>query len=1007
MMLQCQSPRQFGHQSFTNSCKLHNPRSPFKPRNSRVLGCYTLLLKPHVPRICLCLFTPGVSSSQKLRPSGSRVFLGFKVSCFSQTLVSPPRSLNSINGKKKSYGGNLPTILRSLETEEDVGKALSPYARELGPKELTVVLKEQGRWERVVRVFGWMKSLENYAPNVIHYNVVLRALGLAQKWDELRLCWIEMARDGVMPTCNTYSMLISVYGRAGLVKESLLWIKHMRDRGISPDEVVMNTVVKTLKDAGEFDRADTFYKGWCVGKVELESLDLDSLSEDLSASGLSLKHFLSTELFKIGGRSNRSKAMVESGTECVSRKPQQASTYTTLIDLYGKSGRLDDAADVFAEMLKAGVAPNVITFNALIHTCGSHGHLAEAEALLDKMEHRGVSPDIRTYNTFISLYAEAGLIDAALRCYWKIREVGLRPNAVTYRAVLHMLCKKQMIEEVERVIREIEKMCPRFDEYAVPDIMQMYVNAGLLNQAKMFLEKCQLDGGFSSKTYAIIIDIYAEKELWTEAETVFYRNGSSLGAKKDVLEYNVMIKAYGKAKLYDKAFSLLKSMRNIGTWPDGCTYNSLIQMLAGADLVDRARDLLLEMQGAGLKPKCPTFSAVIAGYARLGRVSEAADVFEDMKKAEVEPNEVVYGSLINGFAEASETEKALQYYHEMEEKGAPANQIILTSLIKAYSKGGSLEGAKAIYDKLKKLEDGPDLIASNSMIKLYSNFGIVSEAKLIFDNLRQQGRADGVTYANIISLYNNMQMLDEAIDIAEEMKQSGLLTDSASFSKVMACYVSKGRLVDCAKLLNEMLTQNVALQSSTFKVLFILLKKGGLTSEAIDQLGTFYKRRKPYNQEAVLTYVFSVVELYDLALEYCDVFKNAGKMGPDTVMYNVAIYAYGSSGKINEALNLYMRMQDEGINPDVVTGLNLVHCYGKAHMVEGIKRIYSQLKYKEPSESMFRAVIDAYRNADRHDLAELVFQEMKFLEGREVVDSQDEYQPSGSEIEDESDVDSY
>ncbi|KAL2536785.1 Pentatricopeptide repeat-containing protein [Forsythia ovata] len=174
-------------------------------------------------------------------------------------MSSSLKTKNSI--KKKKYGGILPSILRSLVAENNVEKTLNLYYCKLTPK-------EQNSWEEVLRIFEWFKSQKEYAPNVIHYNVVLRALGRAQKWDELRLCWIEMAKNGVLRTNNTYGMLVDVYGKAGLVKESLLWIKHMKLRGIFPDEVTMNTVVRVLKDAGEYNRADRFYKDWCNGRVE-------------------------------------------------------------------------------------------------------------------------------------------------------------------------------------------------------------------------------------------------------------------------------------------------------------------------------------------------------------------------------------------------------------------------------------------------------------------------------------------------------------------------------------------------------------------------------------------------------------------------------------------------------------------------------------------------------------------------------------------------------------------
>ncbi|KAL0328106.1 UNVERIFIED_CONTAM: Pentatricopeptide repeat-containing protein [Sesamum calycinum] len=798
-----------------------------------------------------------ISHAQKKSPSRDGFSVGFKLHCHSKIAALPSKNVNK--GKKKKYGGILPSVLRALEAEKDVEKALDLYYGKLSPKEQTVILKELSKWDKVVRVFEWFKSQKDYVPNVIHYNVVLRALGRARRWDDLRLCWIEMAKKGVLPTNNTYSMLVDVYGKAGLVKEALLWIKHMKLRGIFPDEVTMSTVVKVLKDAGEYDRADRFYKDWCFGKIELEDLDLDNMGDQ---QAISLKQFLLSELFRTGGRSHSSADFRH--MENSVRKPHLTATYNTLIDLYGKAGRLKDAADVFA----------------------------------------------------------------VLQCYRNIREAGLFPDDVTYRSVLKILSERNMVEEVEVVIQEMEKLEKRIDESSLPLLAKMYVTAGLSERAKLLVEKLQSYGGFSSQTYAAIIDVYAEKGLWAEAEALFYSNRDACEKKKYVLEYNVMIKAYGKVALYDKAVSLFR---------------------------DNARELLAEMQEAGFKPSCSTFSAVIASFAKTKRLSDAVDVFQEMLRADVKPNEFVYGLLIDAFAEDGKLEEAKHYFHVMEDSGISANQIILTSMIKAYGKIGSVEGAKQLYEKMKTLDGGPDVVASNSMLNIYAEFGMLSEAKAIFDYLRQKDCADGVTFATMMYVYKNMGMLDEAIEVAEEMKQSGLVRDCVTYNKVMACYATNGQLVECGELLHEM-------------------------------------DGRPFAMQAVITSVFSIVGLHAYALESCGTFRKED-VGFSSFAYNAAIRAYVAYGKIDEALNMFMKMQDEGLEPDIVTLINLVNCYGKAGMVEGVKRIHSQLKYGavEPNESLYKAVIEAYKNANRHELAELVSQEMKFAsEAQQFTDSETE-----------------
>ncbi|KAI9122524.1 hypothetical protein K1719_006364 [Acacia pycnantha] len=274
------------------------------------------------------------------------------------------------------------------------------------------------------------------------------------------------------------------------------------------------------------------------------------------------------------------------------------------------------------------------------------------------------------------------------------------------------------------------------DEVTMSTVVKVLKDAGEFDIAEKFY-KSWCDG-------RVEIDIADLGDSLTGSEVGHCRTG------RDVAEYNVMIKAYGTSKLYDKAIALFKGMRNQGTWPDECTYNSIIQMLSGADLVDQARELLTEMMGMKIKPSCQTFSAVIGCYAHL---------------------------------ECGSLEEAHEYFQKMEESGIAANLIVLTSLLKAYCKIGSLEDAKTIYERMKDLEGGLDRVACNSMIGFFADNGMVSEAKLVFEHLREKGWADGVSYAMMMCLYRNMGMLDDAIEIAEEMKPLGLLKDCVSYNQ--------------------------------------------------------------------------------------------------------------------------------------------------------------------------------------------------------------------------------
>nr|CAD1839120.1 unnamed protein product [Ananas comosus var. bracteatus] len=206
-------------------------------------------------------------------------------------------------------------------------------------------------------------------------------------------------------------------------------------------------------------------------------------------------------------------------------------------------------------------------------------------------------------------------------------------------------------------------------------------------------------------------------------------------------------------------------------------------------------------------------------------------------------------------------------------------------------------------------------------------------------------------------------MLDEAMDVAEEFKNSGLLIDCASYNNIMACYAANGKINASAELLKQMIASHILPDATTFKIIFTLLRKGGIPSEAVSQLEVSYKEGRAYAKSAIVSSLFSVVKMHEDAMESCE-------------------------EEVEKALNLFMRMQDEGLKPDLVTYIYLAGCYGKAGMVEGLRRVYGLLKYGEiePNESLYKALIDAYRDAGKNDLAEMVEQEMRFSASTEEID---------------------
>lgn len=731
------------------------------------------------------------------------------------------------------YGGCIPAILEALERVSDLDEAFKPWELSLSNKERTIILKEQKVWQRAMEIFEWFKRKGCYELNVIHYNIMIRILGKARRWGELEMLRDEMEKKGIESVNSTYGTLIDVYSKGGIREKAMYWLDIMNKKEMEPDEVTMGIVVQMYKTAGQFEKAEEFFKKWSVRKSVVESL-------------------------AVNGTNNNSTTKVEAlSVDAHTHVCLSSYTYNTLIDTYGKAGRLKDACETFELMLREGIVPNTVTLNTMIHMLGNHGRLEEVASLMQKMEQLQCVPDTRTYNILISLHVKHDNIIVAKGYFEKMQDSSLEPDAVSYRTLLYAFSIRHMVSEAEELVSEMNKRDLEIDEFTQSSLTRMYIDSGMLEKSWLWFNRFHIQGKMSPECYSATIDAFGERGHILEAEKVFKccqeRRNPSL------LEFNVMIKAYGINKRYDEACQLIDSMDEHGVLPDKCSYNSLIQMLASADLPQKATFYLRKMQDSRLVSDCIPYCAVISSFVKLGQLEMAVGLFEEMVGFNLEPDVIVYGVLINAFADVGNVEEALHYVNEMKEMRLPMNGVICNSLIKLYTKVGCLKDAEEAYYMLQRLDVGPDVYSSNCMIDLYTERSMVKPAEEIFEKLRRNGNANEFSYAMMLCMYKKIGNFEEAFEIAKQMRELGLLTDLLSYNHVLGLYASDGRFKEAVTIFKEMIESGVQPNGSTYKSLGVVLMKRGVPKKAVKNLEVMWRNDYQSGLEAWLATLNSVV----------------------------------------------------------------------------------------------------------------------------------------------------
>ncbi|XP_044382477.1 pentatricopeptide repeat-containing protein At3g23020 [Triticum aestivum] len=675
-------------------------------------------------------------------------------------------------------------MLYALERVRDVGEALWPWRDTLSSRERTIILKEQKDWRRAVEIFDWLRGQRGHEVNVIHYHVVLCAVGRARRWDLVAGLWHQMHSCGVAPDNATYGT--RVYCKGGRETAALLWLGDMCKRGLVPDEVTMSTVLHAHKKAGEYEKAELFFQRWS------------------SESNTGLHGHLCYSLY----------------------------TYNTLIDTYGKAGQLEKVSDMFNQMLREGVAPSIITFNTLIHVWGKHHRMEQVASLVRMMEEFQCLPDTRTYNTLISLYRESNEIDVPEHYFCKMKAEKLVPDVVSCRTLLYGYCTRGMVSKAEALVKEMDESGLVIDEYTQSALTRMYVNAGMLEQSWCWFERfCnQMD----SECFSANIDAFGKKGCINLAEKAFM---CCLERKMlSVSVCNVMIKAYGLADKLDEACEIAAGMERYGVLPDYLTYSSLIQLLSTAKLPEKALYYLRKMQAAKMPIDCVPYSVVIGSFTKNGDLHMVECLFREMVTLGVHADAYVYSILIDTYAEVGNVQQAAAYFGLVTKAGLCESASIYNSLIKLYTKAGYLAEAQKTYKLLKSLDTDTNLYASNCMIGLYSDHCMVNEARELFENLKITGSANEFSYAMMVCLYKKVARYDEAHRISKEMQALGLLTQALSYNSVIQMYVSGGKMEEAVKIFQKMLASSTPPNDVTFKALKPILVKEGVSNIEIAKL---------------------------------------------------------------------------------------------------------------------------------------------------------------------------
>ena len=326
-------------------------------------------------------------------------------------------------------------------------------------------------------------------------------------------------------------------------------------------------------------------------------------------------------------------------------------------------------------------------------------------------------------------------------------------------------------------------------------------------------------------------------------------------------------------------------------------------------------------------------------FCKYGSVNEAARVFEPIE----DKLDVLYHTMLKGYAKNSSLHNAMSFFVRMKCDDVKPVVYNFTYLLKVCGDNADLRRGKEIHGQVITNGFSSNVFAMTGVVNLYAKCRQIDDAYKMFDRMPER---DLVCWNTIIAGFAQNGLARVALDLVLRMQEEGQKPDSIT-------------------------------------VVTVLPAAANIGSWRIGKLIHGYAIRAGF--ELLVNISTALVDMYSKCGSVGTARLIFDRMKQRTVVsWNSMIHGYVQSGDPEEAMAIFQKMLDEGVEPTNVTVMEALHaCADLGDLEQGkfVHKLVDELKLGY-DVSVKNSLISMYSKCKRVDLAAKVFEG---LQGKTIV----------------------
>ncbi|KAH7440387.1 hypothetical protein KP509_04G104800 [Ceratopteris richardii] len=373
---------------------------------------------------------------------------------------------------------------------------------------------------------------------------------------------------------------------------------------------------------------------------------------------------------------------------------------------------------------------------------------------------------------------------------------------------------------------------------------------------------------------------------------------------KTVFVWTAVISAYVGRGDGVVAFTVYARMLEESALPNEYTYTSMLKACGIIPSVQSGKALHACLWCEDIKSSVAIASPIIRMYSKCNAISNSEMVFQEIPQHDI----LSWTSMISSLIEHELIDKALALYRQMEKQGISPNEwtvsiclqgcCILAELKGALASGESpLEIGKFLHHDAALRGFEMQTFVGSALLRMYDKCMCILEAEATFCSLPDH---DVVTWTAMLSSFVEQGKAERALQTYRQMLESFIDVDKlAILSALQAC---------CALPIWDEASSGCEHSSSKPSLdigwaLYADARKKHIASDVFignTLMHLFAKCRRFVEAESV----FNGLSVHDV------------------VSFSVIMSVYTDQGQAKKALQLYQKMQEEGVSPDDQTVVN-------------------------------------------------------------------------------------